>query len=336
METNYTQEYIDELIAKRLAGEATAHELNVLTEWKSMSENNATYLAQFEKLWDLSADTSLFENKTQGAWMQVQNQIQNKPAPRLQISFRAALAIAASVAIIAVVWFSMPGKNTNPNIENTTAKALHIEAGNKEITATLPDNTLVILQPHAVLEADTNFGKTHRLVQLNGDAYFRTVHGKKHVFTVKTAQMVVEDIGTAFYVQMRNNRPLVWVSEGSVKVKSHSDSQLLVKNDSVIVNSENHTLQIINTKNTQTENKKETKDKKLIFEKTALSKVVETLNYSYQADIRLGSDKIANCLFAAKFENEKLETILDVLRETLNLEIRRDGNIIYLEGKGCQ
>ena len=106
------------------------------------------------------------------------------------------------------------------------------------------------------------------------------------------------------------------------------------KGDSVIISRIEEKMLVIVQKTS--EKAKEIKEKTLVFLKTELQKVTHLLNSTYNTDIRLGNPKIANCKLTATFNNEDLETVLDVIRETFNLEIRKDGDTIYLEGKGCQ
>lgn len=328
--------HIDELLAKWLAGEATDAELQELETWQEASEENGTYVAQFQKLWDHAEDPDEFSISTDSAWQKVQSQLRknNEPVVKLRVLYRYAAALAASVTLFLLGWWFFTGRNSGSTALPIASTGLFIQAGDEAYTTTLPDRTVVVLQPHSSITADTGFGKQNRILTLKGSAHFTTEHGKGPVFTVRNDRMEVRDIGTAFWVYSSPKGSSVRVTQGSVQVLAFRDSAVLEKGDSAIIARVEQKLQVIASKTS--EKAKEIKDKTLVFLKTELQKVTQLLNNTYHCDIRLGNPKIANCKLTATFANEDLDTVLDVIRETFNLEIKREGSIIYLEGKGCQ
>ena len=331
---NQNPEEINEIIARWLAGEASAKDLEALNMWSEENNNNRKYLKQMEKIWDTAAESASNSN-TQAAWNAVQNQIISKSniQPKLRIIYRASFAIAAALGLFFAGRFLFnPGQKTTDNLPVTAG--LFIQAGNEAYTTTLPDETVVILQAHSTLTADSGFGKTNRKLILKGSAHFNTKHGHKHYFVVQTAQTTITDIGTSFWVRNTQNETLIAVTQGSVKIEAFSDSATLQFGDSAIVSRLEEKLKTIANKTTL--KVEEIKDKTLVFLKTELKKVTQLLNNTYSSDIRLGNPAIANCKLTASFKNESLENVLEIIRETFNLEIRKEGNVIYLEGKGCQ
>lgn len=327
---------LNNMIARWLSGEATPKEIALLNEWAAENESNEAYLRGVEKIWDHAGDDELIPD-TSRAWDAVRTEIQ-KPLPkagRMKIVYRAALAAAACLGLFIAGRMFFLNRNTADSIP-VASTGLFIQSGDEVYTTTLGDQTVVRLQPHSTITADTGFGKTNRVVKLKGSAHFITLHGQKHVFTVRTENAQVEDIGTAFWVYESSQKTRVVVTEGSVKLKAYRDSAVLVQGDSAEVL--HSTAQVLpsNTNVTQPEVTGNEKDKTLVFIKTELNKVTPLLNTTYHADIRLGNPEIAGCKLTASFKNENLETVLEVIRETFNLEIRKEGDIIYLDGKGCQ
>ena len=76
-------------------------------------------------------------------------------------------------------------------------------------------------------------------------------------------------------------------------------------------------------------------DKTLIFEETELSKVIEILIIDYNVEIILSNEKIKHCLLSAKFKNDSIETILNVIAESFKLNITKEENIYIINGDGC-
>lgn len=332
------QNHIEELIALWLAGEASEADLKQLEEWKTETPENAAYFSQFETIWKHSTESGMFEDKTESAWNKVQQQMNApsaKPVKTRSIKPAVYLPIAAALAgILFLTVYLIKNDKQHQVADLPKIKGIHVTAGQKEITVNLPDQTLAILSPGATLDADSSFGISHRTVVLKGKAYFKTVHGNKLTFCVRSGELLVRDIGTAFYVTDEKGKSGVWVTQGEVQVIARKDTVSLFKGD---------TAEILPNLPVITHRKKELDQnnsvnlngKVLKFEKTELSKVVETLNGIYACHISLGNKQIEHCPLTATFTNEKVDEILDLIRDVFNLEIQHSGNKIILTGKGC-
>ncbi|MBC6111882.1 FecR family protein [Pedobacter fastidiosus] len=110
----------------------------------------------------------------------------------------------------------------------------------------LPDGTKVWLNAATTLKYPFSFGKSERLVELNGEAYFEVFKDKTRPFRVKTAEQTVEVLGTHFNINAYADEVAVKTTllEGSVKVTSASttvnihpgeQSQLSKENNNLIV-----------------------------------------------------------------------------------------------------
>jgi transmembrane sensor len=85
---------------------------------------------------------------------------------------------------------------------------------------TLADGTKVWLNAASSLRFPTAFTSGERVVELTGEAYFEVVHNSKQPFKVKTANQVVEDIGTRFNINSYGDEDAAATTlvEGSVKI----------------------------------------------------------------------------------------------------------------------
>jgi transmembrane sensor len=66
-----------------------------------------------------------------------------------------------------------------------------------------------------------------------------------------------------------------------------------------------------------------------------LQTVIEQLNANYQKKIKI-SEALKTCSVTVSFDNEEIETIAEILAETLNLRLRVADDEIMLEGEGCE
>lgn len=331
MNINHT--HIDDILAKWLAGEATEAELQFLNTWAAENEENQKHVTQFEKLWN-HAEDDVFSMNTDVAWQQVMEKTTQPAKPNyLRIAFRVSTGLAACITLFFVArYFSSNKGKISPEITAINT-SIFIQSGDQIYNTKLPDGTEISLKPHSSIMADTGFNKNNRIVHLNGSAHFKTVHGLKNVFTVKHGNTEIRDIGTAFTVSTYENKTKVVVTEGKVQFIGKTDSVFLTVGDSAISEKGSSIVVLNSVPKLLPE---ELKNKVLVFSNTELKKATQIINATYHSDIRIASNAIANCKLNISFENEKLETILELIQDVFNLEIRREGNTIYLNGKGCQ
>ena len=73
----------------------------------------------------------------------------------------------------------------------------------------------------------------------------------------------------------------------------------------------------------------------LYFENTSLEEVAALINRVYNTNLVIRNRELASCPITVTFRDQTLESVLNVLEMTLDLEISRSGNSIVLDGKGC-
>ena len=87
------------------------------------------------------------------------------------------------------------------NERSLTTTARDYAAGPQERAAIeLPDGTHVLLAPGSHLTVPSDFSRD-RQANLDGEAEFTVVHNTRRPFSVRTAQTVTRDVGTAFDLQ---------------------------------------------------------------------------------------------------------------------------------------
>ena len=73
----------------------------------------------------------------------------------------------------------------------------------------------------------------------------------------------------------------------------------------------------------------------LVFDDKTLAEVLTTLEDVYQVPVTLTDERLAGCRVTASFKEQSLKSVLEVLKETLGLNITQSGNSIEISGKGC-
>jgi len=120
---------------------------------------------------------------------------------------------AASIVILIGLFFFL-----NRNTSYTTTYG-------EQLAITLPDNSEVILNANSTLNYTTQNWIENRILELNGEAYFKVEKGSD--FIVKTKQGSVSVLGTQFNVNTKDAIFEIKCFEGKVKVKTLNHNRIL-------------------------------------------------------------------------------------------------------------
>ncbi|OJV13419.1 MAG: iron dicitrate transport regulator FecR [Dyadobacter sp. 50-39] len=333
----------EELLARYLADTASESERNDVEAWLAESEANARELATYRLIWDHTAsmkksaavDTDAAWNKMKGK-MQVGKASPAEPEAkeartiefrpearqrRLPVTVWAAAMIAILVA--AFGWFFLIADKTPESVEVATA--------NNTTEQLLPDGTKVFLNYNSKLTYPENFTGDLRTVSLQGEAFFDVKRDAAHPFVIQANGTEIRVLGTSFNVKAYNESPVrVDVATGKVRVSKDAHRVELVKGQSAEVLKDSiRSLQAnMNLMGYRTQ----------VYEFNAadLQDVVSSIRDGYHVDVRLSNDKIAQCRLTIRFEKEPVDATLAVIAETLDLNLRKEGKVYWLEGNGCE
>jgi len=208
-------------------------------------------------------------------------------------------------------------------------------AQNEVVEYILPDKSEVTLNS-GTIEYQKEF--KNRKVNLNGEAFFDVVHDEKKPFNIEAGNIIVEDIGTSFYVNTlsNGNKVTIILKQGKValfKKDSPSEKYYLEPGEKIEYSISNKTF----TKSINIDNNYIAwKTKDLIFNDNTLNEIIPVLNKVYHSNITLKEKEIGNYKITAEFKNQSLESVLKILKETLHLTINKSETGIELSGNGCK
>ncbi|MFC0772471.1 FecR family protein [Terrimonas alba] len=321
---NFTHDKMDELLVKYLTDEATIPEQKLVEEWISASEANQYYFRHFQMIWDqsrqLAVITSVDENK---AWQKFQRKIKKEEGRKLHQGF-GWWKIAASVLIIVVAGLVIRSQWQS---KTKAPELISVASANEVKKDTLPDGSVATLNKHSVLSYPSSFkGKTRKVV-LKGEAFFNVVPDKTKPFIIDVNDVQVKVVGTSFNVRSVNGAAEVIVETGVVQVtKNGVTVELRAGEQTSLVNADT-SLQ-----------KRETEDKlynyyvskTFVCDNTPLWKLVEKLNEAYDARIRIEKESLRKLPLTVTFDQESLDTILDIISQTLMIKVSKKENEIIL------
>ena len=331
----------EELLARYLADTASESERNSVETWLAESDAHARELASYRLIWDHTASMkkSAVAVDTDAAWNKMKGKMAASKAPpiaseaktidfrpemrrrRLPVSVWAAAMIA--ILVMAFGWFFL--------ISDKTPESLQVATTDNTTEQILPDGTKVFLNYNSKLTYPAHFNGDLRTVSLQGEAFFDVKPDAGHPFVIQANGTEVRVLGTSFNVKAYDKAPVrVDVATGKVRVTKDAHRVELVKGQSAEVLKDSiRSLQAnMNLMGYRTQ----------VYEFNAadLQDVVTSIRDGYHVDVRLSNDKIAQCRLTIRFEKEPVDATLSVIAETLDLNLRKEGKVYWLEGNGCQ
>lgn len=328
---------MDEIkLVKYLSGELNESEIREVELWLQNPDNKKEF-DRLNQLWEGTGDMKharLFSaDKNWNAMKQRMDSLQQKAAkPRSVILLRYAIA-ASLVLILGFTFFFFYHQNKNHNLTQYTAGITK-----QEKPVVLPDGTKVYLNRNTNLSFDKNFNSTTRTVTLTGEAFFDVAKNPSKPFIIRTSSTEIKVVGTSFNVMAysQSDSVLVAVESGIVEMYSKADRnerlRLTVGNEGAFVKSNK-----LLTKHTSFDNNALAwKTNKLNFRNSDLAYVVSALEHAFGKDIQFNAASYRNCKLSANFNNQSLDVILSVMKETLGLKISNNGDVYIISGSGCK
>jgi ferric-dicitrate binding protein FerR (iron transport regulator) len=342
METDNTY-YID-LITRYLAGEAGNEEVILLNEWLKSDVKNQEIFDEYRKTW-LVVEKQKIENTIDidNEWISFKSKIIDKQndnnkvidfipeSNRSNSLYMRVLKYAAIAALIAFSSVLVYKFATKPSDKIIIAQ-------NNSVETTLSDGTKITLNSNSTIRFPEKFASSERTVKLDGEAYFEVTHDEKKPFIISADDIRIAVLGTSFYVNTNaeNNNVVVILTEGKVAVYySSRPSEKIIMSPGEKVEVSKSSNKIAKAAN-EDDNYIAWKTKKMIFNNTSLGEIVKSINKVYNSNIVIIDKKLDNCRLTATFENQSLDAVLNVLKETLDLNIIKSGSTVELSGNGCK
>jgi transmembrane sensor len=313
------------LIARYLAKETDRDENQQVKEWIESSPDHAEIFASIGLIWKESQedhfDTSNTAHvvDTDKAWKKVNRRLQ--PNRTVRIFLQPYMRIAASLIIAIGLVLTIYNWMSSPNY--ITLKATD------EITNTeLSDGSLIISNVGSEITYPSTFKGNTREISLKGEAYFEITSDKKKPFIIQTEKIDVLVVGTSFTVKADNpDSVVVEVETGVVEMKNKKRVLRLMAGEIGVYKENGQTLNkrllapVIN---------QFWRNRRLIFKNASLADVILSLNSAYGVKIELLNPEFQKKQITVRFENQNLDVVLDVLANTMHLNVlkKENGRII--------
>lgn len=334
------QDHADALIALFLSGQAGPDEALRLEMWMEAHEDNRLYYIEMENAYALTHDISIFEMPDiEKAWKNTSAGLKDDtrivPLWNNRRFYISAAAIAIVMFTIGALFNHFTTKTNK--IGSPLISKNHFDfpqdnifvASDQIRKVTLADNSKVSLEPGSVLTLHNDFNKNGRHLSLKGNATFEVVHDVSKPFIVDVEGLKVIDVGTVFTIETMADTVKVVVSDGAVELSINNNTLNIIEGDSAFYIISKEVIK-------RYPSPEERKGKTFVFEGTELKDVALILSEFFGRKIVVMDDAIAKCRLSVTFKNEELPTILDIIKELLDVKIIQNEEIIGIYGEGCQ
>lgn len=330
---NEKQPITEDLLGKFLAQETDVYESALVENWVKARAENQKELDDYQFIWQQIPN--LKEEKivdVDAAWNKVKTKMSlAKEAKIIELtpkkrSFFTPVRIAASIfffLLIGLLVLLFNQKNT---------EILTLKTHNNTLEKTLPDGSVVFLNANTTLNYPTDFQRDTREITLLGEAFFNVQRNESQPFVIHANGSDVKVLGTSFNVKAYSKNVKVSVASGKVAFKHQSKQTLLEKGEEAEFEADKDTIRkaLMIDKNVFAY-----KTKTFVFENSSLEHIIRILSESYHAKIILRNSHIKTCRLTTTFTNESLPNTLNIIAETLNLNINQQGEKYIIDGTGC-
>jgi len=345
---------IHELLARKLAGEATPLEIDELNELMAKYPDSIYYDEILAQLW-FTSNSKKNIPEIENVYDRHQDKYKNEfvyDKKHFLTAFnrqktKNSLIFSLLVILITVLFVFTTKRQSNTEIQIVAGKGMR-----KKIN--LPDGTIVWLNSDSKLTYNTTIIEDKkRVVFLSGEAFFDVAHHQKRPFFVRTDKISIKVLGTKFNVKAyaADQKSEATLINGSIELSVNDRPQqkiilnpsekfaLVKKNETGVKQEEvsnDITLMIENVNPVQIGNQvyiEETswKDSKLIFSNETFEEMKPKLERWYNIKIHLRSQKAISYRFTGVFKNENIQEALTAMQliKPFNFKLTQHDVTIY-------
>src|SRR5258705_5630921 len=195
------------LLERYLAGETSARDAEIVREWLAEDPAHAQILADLRLIKHVTSDTPP-PTSVDAAWTHAVKTLGLRRRPRV-LRRLLMVALATAAVLIAVIGGERLLRRGPQWKEYATAAA-------QRMVIRLQDGTQVTIAPKSRVRYTADFGRAHRDLYLDGEAYFQVAPDSQRPLRVHTSASITEDLGTAFVVNAYADQGMteVVVTEG--------------------------------------------------------------------------------------------------------------------------
>ena len=322
----------DNLLARYFGGNASEKDMQALEQWLSTSTENQKYFDELTSLYqqlghlDTNIPTTDIDNARKKFLKYISKpaEIQHNQVVELKHNpfYKSWMFQAASIALLMVLSFSGWKMFFS---EHQVVFASQMKP-KQEILA---DNTEIRLAQNSKITYSSAYAIKNKTLKLEGEANFKVGHSGKGKLQIIADETIIEDIGTTFTVTAYpdSNYISVKVSKGKVRFYTKNNTGLTINaSETGIYNKQTKTFKALAHKSDSLQ----VGSMHIDFQAILLSDAINIISNAYNVKINLAEKSIGNRRITVCFDSEDVNVVLQIIAETLELNIQKgkDGYII--------
>jgi transmembrane sensor len=307
-----------EIFERYLQNRANDDEIKRLSDWIKNSREISLWLEQ-----QVLASSSTVEAEVKMRMLRNINEelfektkIKKQPRNQNEIRFRInwwlqAAAVVVLPLLTAAGMYLYMSKSDTSNAQLVIA----VERGQKA-NITLPDGSRAWLNSQTKLTYNDGFNKEKRELKLDGEAYFEVANNPKKPFIVKSSDITVEALGTAFGVKAYDEDNLISsiLMRGKVRVTTPDGVSVLMPNERILYDKTTRKMSQRNITNAT--------DftgwihNELRFENESLEEIAKNIERIYNVEIIFATESLKKQRYTGTINNNSLESVLNIITLT--------------------
>ncbi|MBB3225653.1 transmembrane sensor [Luteibacter sp. Sphag1AF] len=305
-----------------------------VAQWLTWLEADRTHAEAFEQINQLCEQVGGADELRRRRLVMRHASPEVSPPARRPWLPRVAAALAASLVLAVaggVAWTHFGGMSTEPGERYAS------NVGQNEDFA-LPDGSRVSLGGASTVVA--HFDAGHRGIDLSsGEAYFHVVHDQARPFVVTAGPLAIRDLGTAFNVRRTNDRVVVAVTEGRVRIapsgRHVSDAAQgaleLVAGQQVSYDPATEAMSVTNV---TPEHAAAWRSNRLEFDNEPVSVVVANINRYSKRPVEIADAGLGAMTFTGTVRTDAIDSWLEALPQVFPVKVSATGNRVVLSRAG--
>lgn len=323
----------DRLIERYVSGNETDEDRIAIEEWAGLSRDNAAFLADLKKIsQDIDMLSAMKRIDSMSALKEVKRKLGLEHRQRhgkagivlgkiLTVWKNVAAVIIVPVLLLSV--YRMSDRDHGQSVGWTEVASPYGVTSSFQ----LPDSTVVQLNSHSRLTFPTAFEGKERIVELDGEAFFRVKADKSRPFIVRCSDIGVRATGTEFNVLKHGNGNVTAsLCNGSIDMVKAFDGRweslvsLVPGQTAFYYSSADEVLWT----DRNIEKYIAWIDGKVVFSEDSLEAVLEMLERAYGVRFIMKAKDYGKYLYTGTFVKPSLDRILKYIEMTTPIEFHRN------------
>lgn len=308
-----------ELIIAYLQRQLEGRDLDDFYAWVNECADNKKLFFEVKALYDTRIPVR-DASEIEASWLRLLQKRMALPHRKYSLIYRistyAATAIFAAAVTSAIFLISSDHEKENLVTRYVGGDGLEADM------VVLPDGTRVSIGSKTSFSYDSRYGKSDRVVYLDGEAYFDVAKKKEKPFIVKTKEQSIEALGTKFNVSAYATDSLLTTTlvEGSVLLTTqHLSRPTVLKPDE----------QFVYNKNTYATSLRKVDANQFVswttgyyyFPEQSLEAILYRLGHVYGVRFTVESETLNNRIFTGTFyRGQSIKDIMEII--SLSIPIR--------------